>query len=132
MGTYAENVQEVLVVDGSTLFLVESVHQLLGFFLTKIESEINKTPSEVVCVKLFSILLVDCIENFVQLIKSSARDMWNSVSNIADEIFNVKLVQLFDWCCKLLARSSLEIENILIQLEPSRDINCDVSTLFES
>ena len=90
MRTYAENVQEVFVVDFSTLFLVKRVHQLLGFFFTKIESKIDKAPSEVVCVKMFSILLVDRFENFVQLIKSSAWDMWNSVSDIADKIFNVK------------------------------------------
>ena len=65
---------------------------MLGFFFTKIESEINKTPSEVVSIKLFSILLVNRFENFLKLIKSRAGDVWNSVSDIADEIFDVELV----------------------------------------
>jgi hypothetical protein len=114
MCTYSENVQEVFVVDGSALCLVERVHQLLGFFLTKIESEINKTPSEVVSIKLFSILLVNRFENFLKLIKSWARGLWNSVSDIADEIFDVELVQFFNRRRKLLTRSSLKVENILI------------------
>ena len=65
---------------------------MLGFFFTKIESEINETPSEVVSIKLFSILLVNRFENFLKLIKSRAGDVWNSVSDIADEIFDVELV----------------------------------------
>ena len=65
---------------------------MLGFFFTKIESEINKTPSEVVSIELFSILLVNRFENFLKLIKSRAGDVWNSVSDIADEIFDVELV----------------------------------------
>ena len=65
---------------------------MLGFFFTKIESEINKTPSEVVSIKLFSILLVNRLENFLKLIKSRAGDVRNSVSDIADEIFDVELV----------------------------------------
>lgn len=104
---------------------------MLGFLLTKIESEINKAPSKVVRIKLVSILLINRFENFVELIKTIAGEVWYSVPDIADEIFDVELVQLFYWCRKLLARSRLKIENILIKLEPCWDVTRDVSTLFE-
>ena len=91
---------------------------MFGFLLTKVESEINKAPSEVFCIKLVGLLFVDCFENFVELIKTTARGVLYSIPDIADEIFDVEFVKIFDWCGELLTRSCLKIENILIKLEP--------------
>ena len=51
---------------------------------------------------------------------------------VTNQIFNTELVEFFDRSWKLFTGGCLEIENILIKLEPSWYINCYISSLLKS
>jgi hypothetical protein len=55
-----------------------------------------------------------------------------SVSDVADQVLHIELVEFFNRSSKLLAWSSLKIKYILIELEPGRYIYSYVTTLLES
>ena len=58
--------------------------------------------------------------------------MGYSVSDIINKIFGTKLVQVLDWLSKLGAGSSFQEEDILVELESSRNVGGYVTTLLKS
>ena len=58
--------------------------------------------------------------------------MGYSVSDIINKIFCAELVQVLDWLSKLGAGSSFQEEDILVELESSRNVGGYVTTLLKS
>lgn len=58
--------------------------------------------------------------------------MGYSVSDIINKIFGTILVQVLDWLSKLGAGSSFQEEDILVELESSRNVGGYVTTLLKS
>ncbi len=68
----------------------------------------------------------------MQLVEARASKLLYFVANVIDKVFYVKPVEFFNGSRKFLAWSSLEVEYILVKLESSWNVTCDVSTLFKS
>jgi hypothetical protein len=58
--------------------------------------------------------------------------MGYSVSYIINKIFGAELVQVLNWLCKLGVGSGFQEEDILVELESSRNVCGYVTTLLKS
>lgn len=129
--SYLECSEEFIKVDSAVFISVEVVQELLGFFLCKVESVVDETPSEIINIKLSITCVVHRLEYASNSLDSTRWSIQKLGFNLIDQIFDVKLVKLLYWCGIRVVRCSNECPVVLILLELGWNICCDISLSFK-